>query len=291
MKRLALGRGLEALIPGAAGPNQNELEIAGPNVIHDVPVDKIKPSPFQPRLNFDSAGLAELAQSIKERGVIQPIVVRNAGGNYELVVGERRLRAMQALGRDTIPAVIIESLSNEESMELTLIENIQREDLNPMEEAHAYHRLMTECNLTQNDVAAKVGKDRSSIANSIRLLTLPGEIQQMIVDGKLSAGHARTLLAIGTDSEKIALAEKAVAGEMSVRDLEKLIYSDKTHRRARRAKLQSSQIASIEDELRRKLGTKVTINQRRKGGRITIEYYSNDDMERILAIMGFMGNQ
>jgi ParB family chromosome partitioning protein len=254
-------------------------------------VDKIKPSPFQPRLNFDSAGLAELAQSIKERGVIQPIVVRNAGGNYELVVGERRLRAMQALGRDTIPAVIIESLSNEESMELTLIENIQREDLNPMEEAHAYHRLMTECNLTQNDVAAKVGKDRSSIANSIRLLTLPGEIQQMIVDGKLSAGHARTLLAIGTDSEKIALAEKAVAGEMSVRDLEKLIYSDKTHRRARRAKLQSSQIASIEDELRRKLGTKVTINQRRKGGRITIEYYSNDDMERILAIMGFMGNQ
>lgn len=289
MKRLALGKGLEALIPGAAA-EESELEIPGPNIIRDVPLDRIKPSPYQPRVNFDSAKLAELAQSIKERGVIQPVVVRTSGEEYELIVGERRLKAAESLGRTTIPALVLDTVSNEESMELALIENVQREDLNPIEEATAYHRLLTECNLSQADVATKVGKDRSSVANSIRLLSLPKKIQEMIVDGKLSAGHARALLAVEIDSEKIALAEKVTAREMSVRDLEKLVYSDKSHRRTRPIKLRSAQIVSVEDELKRKMGTKVTIHQRRKGGRIVIEYYSTDDLERILSIMGVLEN-
>ncbi len=240
-------------------------------------------------MTFDPARLSELAQSISTRGVIQPIAVRAMDGHYELIVGERRLRAMELLGRTMIPAIVYDILSNEEAMELTLIENIQRENLNPIEEAGAYHRLLTEFNLSQADLAARVGKERSSISNAIRLLSLPSEIQDMISSGKLTAGHARALLTLATDSEKIAMAQRVVAQEMSVRDLEKLVYNDKPARRASRIRLRSAQVQSLEEELKKKLGTKVILTQRKKGGRITIEYYSNDELERLLAFFGFQG--
>ena len=283
MKRV-LGRGLEALIPSTE--EQAVQDTGELNLIRELPLKSIKPSPFQPRTNFDNVKLYELAQSIEARGVIQPIVVRAVGDQYELIVGERRLRAMEILGRPTVPAVICESVSNEEAMELTLIENVQRADLNPVEEAQAYYRLMTECNLAQTEVAAKVGKERSSVANSIRLLTLPKEILDLVSNEKLSAGHARALLAVTSDPQRVALANRVVAEEMSVRDLEKIVYADKTSKRQSRVRLRSPQVAAIEEELKRHLGTKVILTQRRKGGRITIEYYSSDELERLLTLLG-----
>jgi ParB family transcriptional regulator, chromosome partitioning protein len=290
MKRV-LGKGLEALIPTApAGEAQTTVEESTSNSnIHEIPISKVKPSPFQPRITFDPTRLSELAQSISARGVIQPIAVRAIENGFELIVGERRLRAMELLGRTMIPAIIHDILSNEEAMELTLIENIQRENLNPIEEAGAYHRLLTEFNLSQADLAARVGKERSSISNTIRLLSLPSEIQEMISSGKLSAGHARALLTLATDSEKITLAQRVVEQEMSVRDLEKLVYADKPARRTSRPRMRSAQVEMLEEELKKKLGTKVMLTQRKKGGRITIEYYSSDELERLLAFFGFQG--
>ncbi len=285
MKKV-LGKGIEALIPGSNSDESVELQPASLNLIRDIPLANIKPSPFQPRINFDSVRLGELAQSIETRGVIQPIVVRTVGENYELIVGERRLRAFELLGKASIPAIICEDISNEEAMELTLIENIQREDLNPVEEAQAYYRLMTECNLSQADVAAKVGKERSSIANTIRLLSLPQEILNLVSDGKISAGHARALLAYQGDGEKIVLAQRVILDDLSVRDLEKLVYADKAPRKGNRIRLRSPQVQALEESLKRQLGTKVFLTQRKKGGRITIEYYSNDELERLLGLLG-----
>jgi ParB family transcriptional regulator, chromosome partitioning protein len=289
MKRV-LGKGLEALIPGAGSDERGVTESPKLNVIHDLPLEKIKASPFQPRTNFDRASLDELSQSIGERGVIQPVVVRPVGDVYELIAGERRFRAVELLGKKTIPAIIYDTISNQEVMELALIENIQRQDLNPIEEASAYHRLMTECSLSQNDIAARVGKERSSIANAIRLLSLPDEIKEMISEGKISAGHARAILAVTSDVEKIALAQRTALEGLSVRELEKLVYTDKTRKKAHRTKLRSAQVVALEEELKKALGTKVILNQRRRGGRITIEYYSNDELDRLLDLFGIKDN-
>jgi ParB family chromosome partitioning protein len=292
MKRV-LGKGLDALIPGASETENERAELSGLSVIREIPLAKIKTSPFQPRLKFDDGSLDELARSIESKGVIQPIVVRPIDDSYELVVGERRLRATERLGRATIPAVIHDTISNEEAMELTLVENIQREDLNPIEEARAYYRLMTECNLKQEDLAAKVGKSRPAVANAIRLLSLPEAIQEMIFAGSLSAGHARTLLAVPRDDEKIALAKKVISGVISVRDLERAVYADKNEKRAMRAALRESEklrpveIIAIEDKLTHFMGTKVMVaHRRKKGGKIIIEYYSNDEFSRLLELFG-----
>ncbi len=292
MKRLALGKGLEALIPGATAPDDKNVtsDSPGQRVISEIPIEKIKASPFQPRQAFDPGKLAELAESIKERGVIQPVVVRPVDDTYELIVGERRLRAVQRLGWTTIPAVFLESADNETVMELALIENLQREDLNPIEEASGYNRLATESNLSQADIAARVGKDRSSIANAIRLLSLPGELKNMLIDGSISAGHARALLAVPANSERISLARKVVKEDLSVRQLERLVYADKAAGKQRQPRQRSSQMASIEESLKRKLATKVTITQKRKGGKITIEYYSVDELNRLLEFFGVMEN-
>jgi len=289
MKRV-LGKGLEALIPGAGAEETIVSEpVSGLSLVREIDLGSIKPSPFQPRVTFDNVRLYELAQSIEARGVIQPIVVRPVGEKFELIVGERRFRAMEMLGRATIPAIVIDTISNEEAMELTLIENIQREDLNPVEEANAYYRLMTDCNLSQTDVATRVGKERSSIANSIRLLSLPKEILDLLCENKLSAGHARALLAIPSDSDRIAMAGRTVIEDLSVRDLEKIVYADKSQRIASRPKPRSPQVISIEENLKRQLGTKVILTQRRKGGQITIEYYSNEELERLLQLLGVQG--
>ncbi len=290
MKRVALGKGLEALIPGMeTAENDTSVEnISGK--ITDIPVDKIKPNPFQPRRVFDSGKLAELVESIKEGGLIQPLVVRPNGEIFELIVGERRFRAVKKLGWQNAPALIMESASNDTIMELALIENIQREDLNPVEEAGAYNRLMAECNISQADLAAKVGKDRSSVANSVRLLSLPEKVRDLLAEGKISTGHARAILAVDGDTEKISLAEKCVSDSLSVRALEKIVYSEKHSRKNRKPVSKSPQMESIEESLKRKFATKVSINQKRKGGRIVIEYYSVDELNRILEIFGVMEN-
>jgi ParB family chromosome partitioning protein len=290
MKRVALGKGLEALIPGAASRENDTTEGVSAKNIIDIPLEKIKPSPFQPRQAFDPTRLAELVESIKESGLIQPLVVRKSGDGYELIVGERRLKALEKLGWETAPVVIVESANNQTVMEMALIENIQREDLNPIEEANAYYKLIKECNISQADVATRVGKDRSSVANSIRLLSLPDRVKQLIVDGKLSAGHARALLAIDNDAEKISLAEKFAADGLSVRELEKLVYNEKSRRKSIKAVSRSPQIESIEESLKRKFATKVSISQKRKGGRIIIEYYSDDELNRLLELFGVLEN-
>jgi len=290
MKRSVLGRGLDALIPGAAVGDEEKITILEPGqkAIVDIPIAKIAPNPKQPRQHFDPARLAELAESIKEQGVIQPIVVRRVNDTFELIAGERRFKAVEKLGWNTIPSIIFESTDNETAMEMSLIENLQREDLNPIEEAGAYSSLMTECSLSQADVALKVGKDRSSVANSLRLLSLSEEIQSMIISGKISAGHARALLAVPITTEREALARKAARDDLSVRELEKLVYSGRSPRKERRPKLRSAQIMSIEESLKRKLATRVTINQKRKGGKITIEYYSDDELNRLLEFFGVL---
>ncbi len=229
-------------------------------------------------------------ESIKESGLIQPLVLRKSNDHYEIIVGERRLKAIEKLGWETAPAVIIESATNETVMEMALIENIQREDLNPIEEASAYYRLMTECNISKADVATKVGKDRSSVANSIRLLSLPGRVKELIIAGKISAGHARALLAIDNDAEKISLAEKFASDGLSVRELEKLVYGEKPRQKLKKTVSRSPQIESIEESLKRKFATKVSINQKRKGGRIIIEYYSDDELNRLLEFFGVLEN-
>lgn len=290
MKRIALGKGLEALIPGATTSENVTTDVKLSKSIVDLPLDRIRPNPFQPRQVFDPSRLAELVESIKESGLIQPLVVRKVDEEYELVVGERRLKALEKLDWVTAPSLVIDSVSNEAVMEMALIENIQREDLNPIEEAGAYYRLITECNISQADVAAKVGKDRSSVANSIRLLSLPDRVKEFLISGKLSAGHARALLAIDNDDEKIALAEKFVAEGLPVRELERLVYKDKPRRKTKKEPSKSAQVESIEESLKRKFATKVSINQKRKGGRIVIEYYSDDELNRLLEMFGVLEN-
>ncbi len=233
MKRPVLGRGLDALIPGATS-RQDPDTSSDPDrkEIAEIPIGEIAPNPYQPRQVFDSAKLAELAESIKEQGMIQPIVVRPVNDSYEIIVGERRFRAVEKLGWNTIPSIILDSTDNETAMELALIENLQREDLNPVEEATAYNRLMTECSLSQADVAVKVGKDRSSVANSVRLLSLSEEIQNLLIKGNISAGHARALLAVPTSTERDLLAAKIVKDGLSVRELERLVYSEKPSRKS-----------------------------------------------------------
>ena len=283
MKRLALGRGLEALIPDTSAGDEKDVTIDTSTTL-----EKIRTGPFQPRRAFDPAGLAELAESIKERGMIQPIVVRAVNDSYELIAGERRLRAAEKLGWESIPSLVLDAADNEAVMEIALIENLQREDLNPVEEATAYNRLMTECSLSQAEVAAKVGKDRSSVANSLRLLSLPEKIQGMLVDGSITSGHARALLAVAGDSDKINLALKVLNEDLSVRQLDKIVYRNERIGKTRKPKTRSAQITSIEESLKRKLGTRVVITQKRKGGKITIEYYSDDELNRLLEFFGVM---
>lgn len=274
MKRVALGKGLDALIPSVeAGDNReiSEIELA-----------KIKTNPNQPRKRFDDSKIRELASSIAEKGLIQPIVVRKEIDSYELIVGERRFRAVQHLQLEKIPAIIYQQVSKREVMELALIENIQREDLNPIEEAEAYRVLLQEHGISQEDLAVKVGKDRSSIANSLRLLTLPAKVRHHVIEKRLSAGAARVILAVPGEKEKIELAERAIRDKLSVRELEKIVYGEGKKKARRRAVIKSPHLVSIEDELKKRLQTKVAINPKKKGGKIIIDYYDNDSLTRII---------
>jgi len=292
-KKSVLGRGLSALIP--KGPTKevsvrhDELgaDTGEVGIMARIAVDQIRPNPFQPRTEFDPEALAELTRSIVEKGVIQPITVRRVEGGYQLVTGERRLRAAQNAGLAEIPAYIIAVESDEEMLELALIENIQRETLNPIEIAHAYKRLIDECHLTQEEVAEKVGKDRTTVTNFIRLLKLPIEIQVGLRKNLISMGHARALINVPAESMQLRLYQKIVDSGISVRKIEQLAKAtgkatEGTGRKSPPREISSS-VQHIEEKLRQTLGTKVSVRERDGGkGDIVIEFYSLDDLDRLL---------
>ena len=256
-------------------------------IIARIAIEHIRSNPFQPRTEFDPEALGELTRSIVEKGVIQPITVRRVEGGYQLVTGERRLRAAQNAGLAEIPAYIIAVDSDEEMLELALIENIQRETLNPIEIAHAYKRLIDECNLTQEEVAEKVGKDRTTVTNFIRLLKLPIEIQVGLRKNMITMGHARALINVPAESMQLRLYQKIVDSGISVRKIEQLAKATGKTTEGTSRKTPPREVSSsaqhIEEKLRQTLGTKVNVREREGGkGEIVIEFYSLDDLDRLL---------
>lgn len=271
-----LGRGLESIIE--TSPSQSARFVS-------VRLDQIRANRFQPRSNFDRGQLDELKASIKKRGVLQPILIRPTGhGIYELVAGERRWRAAQAVGLQEIPA-IIKSLEDRDALEYSLIENVQRSDLNPLDEAAAYRRLSEEFGYTQEQIAAGIGKDRATIANLLRLLKLPDSAQKALRDGHITMGHARALLAAEGVAKQETLLKQVIQQQLSVRQLEGMIQRAQPARR-KKQRTQDPQAKAFEDQLRQALGTKVSVLSRNKGGRIIIEYYSTEDLNRLLQALG-----
>ncbi len=257
--------------------------------IQEIEVVKISPNPFQPRKVFEDSALRELAASIKEHGVIQPLVVTRTPIGYELVVGERRFRASQLAGLEKVPAIVKETMVDQTKLEVALIENIQRQELNPIEEAQAYDRLMKTFNLTQDQVAKKVGKSRPAIANTVRLLNLPAEIQRGVVEGKIMEGHARAMLGLG-DPEKMLLLYKLVLEQgMNVRQVEAKVR-EITVRRQMDAAAPDPKLMALETELRGKLGTQVKIQRQGRGGRITIEFFSDEELDELVSRMESKGS-
>ncbi len=291
--RKALGRGLQALIPDAPPAESQEkqqtpAESTNTSNIRFILVSKISPNPFQPREIFDPVKLEELQNSIAEKGVVQPITVRPYDGAYQLIAGERRLRAVTGLGIEEIPAYILEIDSDEEMMELSIIENIHREDLNPIDIAHSYQRLIKECNLTQEVVARKVGKDRATVANFLRLLKLPKLIQESARSGDLSMGHAKALLALNDKEHQLAIWKKILNEGLSVRNTEKMARDAANPVKKEKKTVPSKKdyyLEEMENKLRIKLATKVNIKPRANGGVIELEYYDSDDLDRLVNVI------
>ncbi|MFQ5839164.1 MAG: ParB/RepB/Spo0J family partition protein [Candidatus Methylomirabilales bacterium] len=275
--RQALGRGLEALIP----PSREE---EGRGVL-EVPVAAIRPSPLQPRKHFDAKAIQELAQSIRTHGVLSPVILREAGDRFELVAGERRLRAARLAGLERIPAVIRE-VGMSAMLEMALIENIQRADLNPIEEAEVYNRLIQEFGLTQEEVAARVGRERSSVANTLRLLRLHPTLHQALIEGRLSAGQARPLLSL-EGREQVRAGEQVIRRALSARAVEVLVKRLRGQDGIRKVKAKpaSPQLRALEEGLRRALATKVRIVRSGRRGRIEIDFYSDDDLTRLVDLI------
>ncbi len=320
MTKKALGRGLDSLISGgvvrsvAAEPPHVEVATAPPatnvvqplgsrpvstngddrNAVRYLGIDTIERSRFQPRTDFDPEQLRELADSIKQRGVIQPLLVRPLGATdgahrYELIAGERRWRAAREAGLTTVPAIVREA-NDQEALEIALIENLQREDLNPVEEARAYEQLSTQFKLTQEQIAEKVGRSRAAVANSMRLLGLPGEVQSWIADNRLSVGHAKAILGLANPAEQRLVAERVLKRNLTVRETEQLVEQLKGEAKVRARTLggvaKSTHVLAVEERLQQKLGTHVSVYHGKKKGRIEIEYYGNDDLARLLGILG-----
>ncbi|MBI4372458.1 MAG: ParB/RepB/Spo0J family partition protein [Candidatus Omnitrophica bacterium] len=296
LKKRVLGKGLSALIPdtyikiietqkGAQKAEPEKLE-AG---IQEIPIASIKPNRQQPRHRFPEETITELANSIKEQGILQPVIVKKSGDGYELICGERRAKAAQKCGLDKIPA-IVKDVAEDKLLEWALVENIQREDLNAIEEAQAYVRLIEERDLSQDEIAKRVGKDRSTVANTIRLLRLPQEILEGLIDGRLQAGHARALLALPTPEHQRQLAKRIMEERLSVRQVEEMVGRVMTRkRRAKTARPFDQNIIALETKLERKLGTQVRIFTTRKNqGKIEIRYYSLDDLDRLLNLLGIL---
>src|ERR1017187_2828285 len=321
MTKKALGRGLDALISGGVvrsvggEPPHGEVAVtpAAPNVVpplgfkpastgaesdgktvSHLGIDTIERSRFQPRTDFDPEQLRELAGSIKQRGVIQPLLVRpfkatDGTARYELIAGERRWRAAREAGLTTIPAIVREA-NDQEVLEIALIENLQREDLNAVEEARAYEQLSTQFKLTQEQIAEKVGRSRAAVANSMRLLGLPGEVQSWIADNRLSVGHAKAILGLANPAEQRLVGERVLKRNLTVRETEQLVEQLKGEAKVRARTLggvaKSTHVLAVEERLQQKLGTHVSVYHGKKKGRIEIEYYGNDDLARLLGILG-----
>ena len=287
-KRSVLGRGINALIPNQPGGVTETTD--GKQIIY-LDVDDIKPNPFQARTEFNPQLIEELALSIQEKGVIQPISVNLVGKDYILIAGERRWRATRKAGIDTIPAIVHEVESDQDLMELSLIENIQRENLSPIEEAEGYRALIDVCFLTQEQVAQKVGKNRSTIANLLRLLNLSDEIQEYLRHGELQMGHARALLGLENEKDRIELAKRAVKENLSARQIEDTVGSKRKKQEKTNTGITSSNEKEIlllraqEEKLRLRFGTGVRIRGKGKKGRIEIDFYDSDDLDRILEIL------
>ncbi|MEM7012977.1 MAG: ParB/RepB/Spo0J family partition protein [Verrucomicrobiota bacterium] len=297
-KKSALGQGLGSLIkkpassattaPAAAAP---EI-LPGENVVK-LDLEKIVSSPFQPRKRFANEAIAELMESIREHGVIQPLIVRKVDGKYELIAGERRYRACQRLELDEAP-VIVREATDRDVLEMALIENLQREDLNPIEEAEAYRRLAKDFSLRQEDIAQRVGKNRATVANAMRLLDLAEKVQLLVAQGVIANGHAKAILALkGSDEQELA-ADIVVKKKLTVRDTEKLVNQQLKGGGGSRTSSNGSAktidlppgLASLQDKMRTKLGTNVALKPKGKGGKIEIEYYDNDDFGRLLELLG-----
>jgi len=284
--RKALGRGLKALIPDTPVPRDQH---SSGSLIDFIETDKVSPNPFQPRELFDPAKLTELKNSISQKGLVQPITVRRYGDGFQLISGERRLRAVRELEFERIPAYILDVQTDEEMLELSIIENIHREDLNPIEIANGYRRLAEDCQLTQEDIAQKCGKDRSTITNFLRLLKLPRQVQDSLQKGEVSMGHARALLSLATREEQINAWKKIIRNGLSVRNVEKLVRESSEKNTKAKAKSVMDKRAiyfeDMESKLRKKLTTKVQIKSRSRGGSVEIEYYSDDDLDRLVTII------
>ena len=300
-KRRHLGRGIESLLgpindqPDLPPRQEQEDKPFPPDkefqqALQMVPLAQITPNPYQPRKSWDDEDLTDLAASITANGVIQPILLRQTEEGYEVIAGERRLRAATLAGLDTIPAMVRDA-TDAQMLELALIENIHRSDLNPLERAQAYESYINTFSLTQADAAKRLSEGRSVIANHLRLLDLPSEIKQMLVDGDLSMGHARAILALPTDDIRRKLANRAMAGRLSVREVERLVrLSLEAGRPEKKPAEKAPNILDLEKRLRDVLGTKVRIDASRRGhrGRITVEYYTLDDFERITERLGLV---
>ena len=301
-KTRRLGRGLEALLaarPSAAtqvpvGPSAAAEEI--PRLgLRQIPIAQIRPNPLQPRKEFDASALADLESSIRANGLLQPVTVRVAANGFELIAGERRFRAVQRVGWTEIPAIVRgeQEVDDKAALTLALVENLQRSDLNPIEEAEGYQQLIAQFSLTQQEVADVVGKDRSTVANTLRLLALPAAVRRMVREGEVTLGHARALLALGDDRRMLELAKVVVAEGLSVRDVERRVRESAPTRARRTAggtapaeEKRPPEVARIEDELRRRLQTDVRIHLATKDkGEIRIAFFSADDLERVLDVV------
>lgn len=276
-KKYGLGKGLGALIP------EEEIDIEKNNSITKISINLIKANEQQPRKYFDQQKISELSQSIKDHGIIQPLVLKQEGNKYIIIAGERRWRAAKLAGIQEIPAIIMD-VSNREVMEISLIENIQRQDLNPIEEAKAFNRLIKEFNLTHEELSLKIGKSRTAITNTMRLLNLDDRVQQYLMESVISEGHGRALLAILDKDLQYKIAQKVIDEDLSVRVLEKYIKDilENKNKDEKKEKVINPYYRDIEDKLEGFFGTKVNINSKKNKGKIEIEYYSEEDLQRIL---------
>ena len=276
-KRPALGKGLGALIP--------DIDISSSDdAVFEIDINDVEPNSEQPRKKFDEEKLQQLTDSIKEHGIVQPVIVKKEGSFYKLIAGERRWRAARMAGLKSIPAIVRE-FTDREVMEISLIENIQREDLNPIEEAIAYKRLMDEFGMTQEEISIKIGKSRSAVANILRLINLDDRVKNYVIDGLMSEGHARAIIALPGNDMQYEAAKKIIDENLNVRQTEKLVKSIINGKKKKLLKKSEPYITDIQERLKNILGTKVNISYGRKKGKIEIEYYSYEDLERIMDLL------
>ena len=275
MKRKALGKGLKAFLP-------EELGILKEERYADLDIDQLKPNPLQPRLKFNAESIEELAQSIKSSGLIQPLIVAPEGDGFKIIVGERRWRAAQKIGLKKVP-VLIRTIPKEQELEVSLIENLQREELNPIEIAHAYQKLIQELHYTQQQIAEKVSKDRTSVTNYLRLLKLPKEIQEELAENRISMGHARALLALKNPEQQKHVCRLIIQKNLSVREVEKMV--SRTQVKPKKERILDPNLSALQEEFLKLLGTKVVIQGNQNKGTVKIYYYSMDDLNRLYELI------